>query len=107
MLTRDCVTLADFDAERSLSGGGAHDFGGDDLLHQFHLAEALQPGRGEDDRVVLALLEFAQARVNVAAQRMSVEVGADGLELRLVAQAGCADTRALWEFLKARIVARP
>ena len=52
------------------------------------------------------MLEFAQARIDVAAQGMNVEVGADGLELRLSAEAGGADARALRQFLKARIVAR-
>src|ERR1019366_1588616 len=37
---------------------------------------------------------------------MNVEVGADGLELRLTAEAGGADTRALGQFLKARVVPR-
>ena len=75
-------------------------------LTSSRLAEALQSGRGEDDGVVFSLLEFAQAGVDVAAQRMNVEVGADGFELRLAAQAGGADARALRQFLKARIVAR-
>ena len=86
--------------------GGAHDFGGDDLFDEFRLAKAFQSGRGEDDGVVFSLLEFAQAGIDVAAQGMNVEVGADGLELRLSAQAGGADARALGQFLKARIVAR-
>ena len=75
-------------------------------LTSSRLAQALQSGRGEDDGVVFSLLEFAQAGVDVAAQRMNVEIGADGLELRLAAQAGGADARALGQFLKARIVAR-
>ena len=104
--SRGGVAFADFDAERALSCGGTHDFGGNDLFDQFRLAQALQSGRGEDDGVVFSLLEFAQARVDIAAQRMNVEIGADGLELRLAPQAGCADARALRQFLKARIVAR-
>ena len=62
------IALADLDAEGSLSCGGAHDFGGDDLFDEFRLAEAFESGGGEDDGVVFALLEFAQAGVDVAAQ---------------------------------------
>ena len=55
------------------------------LLDQFGFAQAFEPGRGQDDGVVFALFEFAQACVHVAAQRMNVEIGADGFELRLTA----------------------
>ena len=89
-----------------MAGGGAHDVRGNNLFDELRLAEAIQSGRGEDDGVVFSLLEFAQAGVDVAAQRMNVEVGADGFELRLAAQAGGADARALGQFLKARIVTR-
>ena len=53
------VPGADFDRESSLSCGGTHDFGGDDLPYQFCFPEALQSGRGEDDGIVFALLEFS------------------------------------------------
>ena len=56
--------------------------------------------------IVFSLLEFAQPRVNVAAQRVNVEVGTDSFELCLAAKAGGADARALGQFLKARVVAR-
>src|ERR1700688_1745758 len=95
MLASIRVAFADFDAKRSLTGGRAHDFGGDDLLDQLSFAQAIQPGRGQDDGVIFALFEFAQARIDVAAQRMNVEIGADSFELSLAAQAGCAYTRSL------------
>src|ERR1700692_622767 len=82
MLASSGIAFADFDAECTLSGSGAHDFG------------------------VLALFELAQARVDVAAQRMNVEIRADGFELSLTAKAGCAYTRTVWQFLKAGVVAR-
>jgi len=106
MLERGGVAFADFDGQGSLAGGGAHDFGGDDLLDELRLAEAIQPGRSKDDGVVLSLFELAQARVNISAQGMNVEVGAHGLQLRLPAKTGCADARALRQFLKARVVPR-
>src|SRR5579859_7002483 len=82
MVASGGIAETDFDAKRALSGGGAHDFGGDDLLDQLRFAEAFESGGGEDDGVVFSLLEFAEARVDVAAQRMNVEIGADGFELR-------------------------
>ena len=100
------IAFANFDPQRSLARSGAHDIRGNDLFDEFRLAQALQSSRGQDDGVVFSLLEFAQARVHVAAQRMNVEIGPDGLQLRLPAQAGRADARALWQILKAGIVAR-
>ena len=44
MLASGRIAFANFDAERALAGGGAHDFGGDDLLDQFCFAQALQSG---------------------------------------------------------------
>src|SRR5215472_1484644 len=88
------VAIADFDGERSLSGGRAHDLGRDDVLDQLGFAQAVQAGRGEDNGVVFFVFELAQARVDIAAQRVNVEIGSDRPELRLAAQAGRADTRA-------------
>src|SRR6202030_4247942 len=95
--TRFGVTFTNFDTQRSLSGGGAHDFGGDNLLDQFGFAEAFQPGRGENDGVVLSLLEFAQAGIHIAAQGMDVEIGPNGLELCLAAQARRTYPSAFWK----------
>src|SRR5580700_825763 len=106
MLTRGGVAQANFDAEGALSGGGAHDFGRNNVFDQFRFAQTIQSGGGEDDGVVFALLEFAQAGVDVAAQGMNVKVGADSFELRLAAQAAGADARTLRQFLEARVVPR-
>ena len=59
------------------------------------MPEALQAGAGEHDRVVLAGVELAQARVDVAAQFEHHEVRAQRAQLALAAQAGRADARAL------------
>jgi len=79
-------------------------FGGEDVLHQISLAEALQSSRREDDGIVIALLKFVQTRIDVAAQGMNVEIRADGFDLRLPAQAGCADARALGQVFDLRIL---
>jgi hypothetical protein len=41
MLACGRIAVTDFDAKRSLPGGGAHDFRGKDPLDQFRLAQAL------------------------------------------------------------------
>src|SRR6202034_4483753 len=85
LLASGAIAFANFNAEGALAGGGAHDFGGDDLFDEFRFPEALQAGGSEDDCIVFSLLEFAQAGVDVAAQGMNVEGGADRFELRLAA----------------------
>src|SRR4051812_14887479 len=60
------IALADLDPYRPLSRRGAHDFRGDDLLNQFRFAEPLQARGRKDDRVVLSLLKFSQAGIDVA-----------------------------------------
>ncbi len=100
------AAFADFDGERSLSCGRAHDFNRNDLPNKFRLAQAVQPGCCENDRVVFSLLEFAQPRVDVATQGMNIEIGTHGLQLRLPPQAGRSNARRLRQFLKARILAR-
>src|SRR5271165_7030047 len=103
---RGRVPFTDFDAERTLSGSRAHDLGGNDLLDQFRLAQAPQTGKSKDDGVVFALLELAQACVDVATQGMNIKIGADGFELRLAAQAGGAHKRALRQVFDSRIKPR-
>src|SRR5215469_13587166 len=81
------ITLANFDPESSLPSCWAQNLGRDDLPDPIGFAESIQARRGQDDGVVFALLKLAQARINVAAQGMNIEISADGLELRLTAQA--------------------
>ncbi len=57
-------------------------------------AQPLDAGRGEDDRVVLALLDPAHPRRHVAAQVDELEVGAIAGEQRAPSQAAGADPAA-------------
>ena len=57
--------------------------------------QALEPGGGQDDSVVLAFVQFAQPRIQVAAQGLNVQIRPQGLEQHQPAQAGSADHRAL------------
>src|SRR4029077_4719923 len=58
------------------------------------------------DGGVVSLLEFAQASVDIAAQRVNVEIGADGFELCLPAQAGGTDARAFREVFNFGVMTR-
>ena len=53
--------------------------------------EAVEAGGGEDEGVALALLEFAEAGVDVAADLDEGDVGAEGEDLRAAAWAGGTD----------------
>src|SRR5258708_32939338 len=67
MLTHDGIAFTYFDAKRALSGGWAHDFCANDFFEQLRLAQAFQTSGSQDDGVVFSLLEFPQARVDIAA----------------------------------------
>jgi hypothetical protein len=79
------------DTEASLAGRGDH------LGHRhrgyvlWHDAQAQQPGRGEHERVHVALGELAQPSVHVAPQVFQQDVGAPPEDLRPPAQARGAD----------------
>ncbi len=51
---------------------GHMNLGRDYFADELRLAQAVQSRRGEDDGVVLAGFELAQAGIHVAAQRMNV-----------------------------------
>ncbi len=106
MLAHHGVAEADFDAERALSGGRAHDLGLDDFLDVLGFAEALEAGGGQNHGVVFALFQLAHAGVHVAAQGKNLKVGAELLELGLTAQAAGADAGALRQFLDAVVANR-
>ena len=95
MLTRGLVALANFESKRTLARCRAHDFRGKNLPHQLRLAESLDAGDGQNDGVILSLCKLAQTGVNVAAKRVNIEIGANGFELRLAAEARSADARAV------------
>jgi hypothetical protein len=69
-------------------------------------AEAGQAGGGENDGVVLPLVELAQARVEVAAQAGDGEVGIACMQLRLAAQAGGAHHAAGRNVLEGSVLVR-
>ena len=64
------------DSERALAHRGAHDVGTEDFADDVAPAEAAKAGGGEHDGVILAALDFVDAGVDVAADRLNVEVAA-------------------------------
>ena len=86
---------ANLDAQGALARGGQHGGGFEDAADAVGHAQALQARRGENDGVVLAFVQLAQAGVEVAAQGFDLQVGAQRLQQHLAAQAGCADDSAL------------
>jgi hypothetical protein len=85
------VTVADFDCQGALSRSGGHRFYRDHLTDQLRFAQAIQAGGGKNDSLILAGFEFAQARVNIAAQRVNLKILTKGLQLGLTAQAAGAN----------------
>ena len=66
-------------------------------------AQPLQAGGGEHDRVVLPFVELAQPRVEVAAQRLDLQVGPLRAQLHDAAQARGADARAVRQLVQRRM----
>ena len=64
------------------------------------IAGALETGGGEDDGVVVAIVQFGKPGIDVAAQRFDTQVGAHHLELRLAAQARASDQGAVGQIGK-------
>ena len=77
--------------------GAGQIFGGEALMDGLGALEAVEAGGGEDEGIALALREFAQAGVDVAADFYEGDVRAEGEELRAAAGAGGADAASCGE----------
>ena len=98
---------AHLDAERALAGrrqhlGRASKTAADARLQ----AEPHEPGGGQHDGVVAAVVELAQPGVEVAAQRLDAQVGAQRAQLHQPAQARRADAGALGQLGERRVARR-
>ena len=88
--------VADFEGERALARRGQH------LLHReighapckslLH-TQAMQPGSGEDDGIIVARVELAQAGIDIATQRQYLRVRHERAYLRSAPQATGADAQ--------------
>lgn len=84
-------TASGFEGEGSLAGGGTDLLGRETVVDGFGALETVEAGGGEDEGVTLALFEFAEAGVDVAADFDEGDVGAEGEDLGATAGAGGAD----------------
>ncbi len=89
------VVEAAFDAYCALADGGQRDFRRQRLTNARLQLQTLQSGGRQNNSVILAGVEFRQARSDVAAQRADHQIRAAFANLALTAQAGRADYRAL------------
>ena len=98
MLAYPSIILPNLDRQRALSGGWTHQIRRQHLPYAFPLAQAIQPGSGQDHGIVFAGLQFAQARVHISAQRMNLEIRPQRLQLRLPPQAAGPDPSPVRQF---------
>src|SRR5271157_703941 len=91
------VVHASFDGDSALSHRGQGNFGRKGFRDFLAPAEAVETCFGENDGVVFAAFDFAEARIHVAAQFANIEIRAVMAQLRLAAEAAGADARALLE----------
>src|SRR5208282_2953078 len=96
------VAIANLDSQSALPGGGGHHFRRDHLTHQLCFAKAVQAGSGQNDGIVVAGFELAQARIHIAAERVNLKIRTKGLQLSLTAQAAGANIRLLRQRFDAR-----
>ena len=85
-----CSVLAAFNAQRALAHGRQKAFRVQNLDVGRVQAQAAQTGRGQHDGIVTALAQLAQTRVHIAAQALNAQVGPQGQQLGLTAQAAGA-----------------
>ncbi len=85
------IVLAALDADDTLGDGGNKHIDGKTFTDARLQAEARQAGVGQQDGVVLAFVELAQARADIAAQLAQLQVRPQQSHLGLAAQAGAAD----------------
>ena len=89
---------AHFEPQRALPRAGQHVRRLEHRANPRPQAKALQPGRRQHDRIKLAFVELAQPSVQVAAQRLHLQVRPQRTELHHPPQAGGADAGALRQF---------
>ena len=93
------VVFHALNAQNTLRGCREH-FRGQELLTDVMVElKAFETGRRENNRVVVAIFKFGEARVHVPAQRFDTKIGTQHLELRLASQAGAANAGVLWQLI--------
>ena len=57
--------------------------------------QSFQSCRRQNNRVVIAVIQLAKARLHIAAQGANLQMWETGTQLGFAAQAGCANNRAM------------
>ena len=94
---------ADLNAQRALAHGRQAFRRRQFLADALAQAQALQAGGGQDDGVELAVVQFAQAGLHIAAQRLDHQMRKAGTQLRFAAQAGRAYHGAVRQLVQAGV----
>ena len=92
-LAQPGVVAPHFDRQRTLPRRRQHLIVSKALGDARAELQADQPRGGEHNRIVVAFVELAQARVEVAAQRFDLQVGPQAQQLHHAPQARGADAR--------------
>jgi hypothetical protein len=98
------ITFANFDSKRALARGGTKILRIEALADPIGFAESIETGGREQNRVDLALFEFAQARVDVASEFDRLNVAAQRFQLRAAARAAGAYASAARQLSEARLL---
>ena len=101
---RQRVAGAAFDGDRTLRGGRQPLRWCQSCADARAETEPIEPGAGEDDRVVVADVELGKTRIDVAAQIAQIEIRTQRTQLCLPAQRRCADACAFWQLIEPRVV---
>ena len=94
----------DFYAQRALPCGGQAVGGEKHGLDACVQAQPFQPCGGENNGIVVAVIQLGEAGLHVAAQRADGEMREAGAQLRFAAQAGCADDCAVRQVFQPRVL---
>ncbi len=85
-----------------MSGGGSHHFRRDHLTDQLRLAQTVQARGRENNGIVVTGFEFPQPRVDIATERMNLQIWTQRHQLRLPSQTAGANVRLLRQRVNAR-----
>ena len=96
-LMRRRIARAAFDPDDALANGRDEFFRIEAFSDAISKTEACKSRVREQDRVVILLVELAQARANVTAQILDDQIGTKRPQLRLASQARRAHASAMWQ----------
>src|SRR5713101_7607337 len=79
------------DRQGALSHSGAHHFGREYFGYAGGQSQTRQAGSRQNDRIILAIVEFTETRVHIASHRIDLQIRAQLLKLRRTSQRASSD----------------